>query len=85
MSMETSIQNDIHKLLWLSKLKYLLERHGFAEVWYYSQSVGIKLFIPVFKRRLIDIFLVELREGLNKSSSTKFIKNLNMILKYLRI
>ena len=76
MSMETSIQNDIHNVLWLSKLKYLLERHGFAEVWYYPQSVDIKLFIPVFKRRLIDNFLIELREGLNKSSSMTFYKEL---------
>ena len=76
MSMETSIQNDIHNLLWFSKLKYLLERHGFAEVWYYPQTADIKLFIPVFKRRLIDNCLVELREGLNKSSSMTFYKEL---------
>ena len=68
-SMETNMENDTQTVLWLSKLKCLLERNGFAEVWFYPHSVDSKLFIPLFKGSLIDSFLVVLREGLNVSSS----------------
>ena len=67
--MEADMQDDTQNVLRLSKLKCLLERNGFAEVWYFPHSVYPKLFIPLLKERLIDNFLVQLREGLNMSSS----------------
>ena len=35
MSMETDMQGDDRNILWLTKLKNLLERNGFADVWRY--------------------------------------------------
>ena len=54
--MEADMQGDAQNVLRLSKLKCLLERNGFAEVWYFPHSVDPKLFIPLLKRRLIDNF-----------------------------
>ena len=75
-SIQANMENDTQNVLWLSKLKCLLERNGFAEVWYYPHSVDPKLFIPLFKRRLIDSFLMVLREGLNVSSSMTMYREL---------
>ena len=47
----------------------MLEQNGFAEVWLFPDSVNIKLFIPVLKARLVDTFLVEMRNGLNACTS----------------
>ena len=90
-SMEANMENDTQNVLWLSKLKCLFERNGFAEVWYYPHSVNSKLFLSLFKRRLIDNFLVVevvLREGLNVSSSMTMYKELTYdfdMSDYLRI
>ena len=42
MSMETDMQGDDRNILWLTKLKNLLERNGFADVWRYPFSVDQK-------------------------------------------
>ena len=88
-SMETDMQGDDQNILWrLSKLKNLLERNGFAEVWYYPHSVDPKLFIPLLRRRLIDNFLVKLREGLNTYSSMTLYRELKddfSLSEYLKI
>ena len=68
-SMEETMEGDSQNMLWISKLKCLLESIGFAEVWLYPRSVDFKLFLPKFKQRLIDNFIVNARDGLNKSSS----------------
>ena len=63
------MEGDSQNMLWISKLKCLLESIGFAEVWLYPWSVDLKLFLPKLKQRLIDNFIDNAREGLNKSSS----------------
>ena len=67
--MKISIVNDSRNSFWLTKLKNLLEQNGFAEVWMYPNSVNVESFIPVLKTRLVDNFLVELRNGLNVCTS----------------
>ena len=87
-SMEANLENDTQSVLWLSKLKCLLEGNDFAKVWYYPHSVDSKLFIPLFKRRLIDSFLVVLQEGLNVFSSMTMYRELKYdfdISDYLKI
>ena len=82
------MQGDDQDILWLSKLENLLERNGFAEVWYYPHSVDPKLFIPLLRRRLMDNFLVELREGLNTYSSMTLHRELKddfSLSEYLKI
>ena len=63
-------------MLWSFKIKCLLQSTGFAEVWLFPNSVNFKLFLPLFKQRLIDNFLVNLREGLNMSSSMTIYREL---------
>ena len=67
--MSGKVENDSNNTFWLTKLKHMLEDNGFAEVWIYPGSVNVDLFIPVFKRRLLDNFLVEVRTGLNICTS----------------
>ena len=67
--MKNSMANDSQNMFWLTKLKRLLEQNGFAEVWIFPDSVNVKVFIPVLKARLIDTFIVEMRNGLNTSTS----------------
>ena len=66
-----TIREESHVCLWLSKVKFLLERHGFAEVWQYPESVKINSFIAVLKTRLIETFLTEARVGIRKSLDCK--------------
>ena len=73
------MQGDDWTILWLSKLKNMLERNSFVEVWY-ANSVDPKLFIPLLQRRLTDKFLVEFRESLNTYSSMTLYRELKMIL-----
>ena len=87
-SNETDMQGDNRDILWLSKLKNLLECNGFADVWYYPHSVDPNLFIPLLRRRLIDNFLVELQEGLNTYSSMTLYRELKddfSLSEYLKI
>ena len=38
--MKTRTENSRNNLRWTSKVKSLLERHSFAEVWQYPESVN---------------------------------------------
>ena len=75
--MKSNIENDANSLFWLTKFKQLLEQNGFADVWMYPGSVNVKAFIPVFKTRLIDTFLVGMRNELNASSSMSLYRELS--------
>ena len=74
--MKSNIENDSSSVVWLTKLKKLLEQNGFADVWMYPGSVDVKAFIPVFKTRLIDTFLVGMRNELTASSSMSLYREL---------
>ena len=63
-------------ILWISKLQCPLESTGFAEVWFNPRSVDFMLFFPKLKQRLIDNFIVNARECLNKSSSMSMYREL---------
>ena len=66
----------------------LLQRNRLAEVWQYPDSVDVKMFLPVLKTRLIDIFITESREGIRNSSSLSLFKELSIIYEtasYLRL
>ena len=74
--MKSRIPTDTRNIYWLTKLKLLLESNGFAEVWMYPDSVNVNAFISVLKTRLIDNFLVEMRNGLTLSTSMVLYKEL---------
>ena len=74
--------NDLKKptqqsSLWLSNIKNLLDRTGFSEIWKYPNSVRIESLIPLFKHRLIDNFIVELRIGIESSNSMTLYREIN--------
>ena len=75
-SMAETMKSNGQNVLWLSKIKCLLESTGFAEVWLFPQSINFKLFLSIFKQRLVDNFLVNLREALNMSSSMTMYREL---------
>ena len=76
-SMKENILLNTESNFWLVKIKQLLERNGFADVWHFPQSVDVKVFIPLLKRRLLDNFLVDLRGGLNVCTSMVLYRELN--------
>lgn len=74
--MKSRIPADIRNIYCLTKLKLLFESHGFAEVWMYPDSVNVNAFISVLKTKLIDTFLVKIRNGLHLSTSMVLYKEL---------
>ena len=60
---------------WLHTVKYLLESAGFAELWMFSESVIGNKFIPVLKQIFMDIYISNLREGMNACSSRSLFRN----------
>ena len=54
---------------WSSKVKSLLEKSGFLDVWLFPESVDITKFVKIFHNRLRDIFITEWKQGMGLSSS----------------
>ena len=75
--MKNHTDNDRNNSSWTSKVKNLLERNGFAEVWHFPASVDVNLFLRVLKTRLVDTFISESREGIRNCSSLSLFKELN--------
>ena len=61
---------------WLSKVKYLFEYNGFADIWMYPDSVIASHFIPVLRQRLMDTYITNWREGMETCSSLSLYRNL---------
>ena len=73
---------------WAAKVKNLLQRNGFFDVWMFPESVNINAFIPIFHLRLKDNFITEWRQGLNVSSSLTLYKEVKQnfeLSPYLKI
>jgi hypothetical protein len=73
---------------WLFKVKTLLNRIGFGEVWLFPSSVEPRLFIPTLRLRLMDIYISEWRAKVNGSPSLilfREIKEKFELSKYLLI
>ena len=62
---------------WLIKVKNLLDRNGFSDVWNNPYSVKKEPFLAIFKQRLIDNFIGEVRRGLEASGSMSLYKEIN--------
>ena len=50
---------------WSNKVKSLLERSGFYDVWLYPESVNTKLFLSILNCRIRDIYVREWIQGVN--------------------
>jgi hypothetical protein len=62
------------KTNWLSNLKLLLCNHGFSDIWDFPDSVNSKIFLPIFKQRVIDCFLQSWLSG-KESSPVLYLYN----------
>ena len=61
---------------WLSKVNYLLESNGFADIWMFPDSVIDNFFIPVLSQRLKDTYITNWREGMKTCLSLSLYRNL---------
>ena len=64
------------KQSWINKVKDLLDKNGFTEVWYNPHLIHKEKFLAILKRRLIDNFIVDLRAGLNHSTSMSLFREI---------
>ena len=53
---------------WVYRVKDILCRYGFQYVFYNNENIDHKMFIGVFKQRIIDCFLQEWQSSINESS-----------------
>ena len=65
------------RTLWLSKVIDLLDQNVFSEIWYNPNSIQKDSFIPTLKRKLTANFIVELRRGLDSSTSMTLYRETN--------
>jgi len=73
---------------WASKVRDLLSRHGFAEVWIFPDSVNYVTFIKLRKQRLYDCAYRKLKDDIDKARSLhiyKYIKSNFIMDQYLDI
>lgn len=64
---------------WTAKVKSLLERTGFFDVWLFPESVKTNVFVPVFHARLKDLFITEWSQGIGLSTSLTLYKELKQV------
>ena len=50
---------------WTNKVKALLQRTGFYDIWLFPASVNLKIFLPIFRNRLIDIYVSKWFQDIN--------------------
>ena len=69
--------DDIDKGItnWAYKVKRLLESSRFPEVWMFPGSVDTKTFIPVLRKRLIDVHISNWREEMEACSSLSLFRH----------
>ena len=51
--------------LWTNKVKVLLQGKGFYDIWLFPTSVNLKILLPIFRNRLIDIYVSEWFKDIN--------------------
>jgi hypothetical protein len=64
---------------WSSNVKDLLHISGFADVWLYPESVNLNVFMPIFERRLRDVYITKWRNGIELCSSLSLYKELKTV------
>ena len=61
---------------WASKVKELLKRSGFYDVWLFPESVNMNLFFNILQCRLRDIYITDWKQRLNLSQSLAIYREL---------
>ena len=74
--MRNGAENIIRCNNWITKVRDLLQNTGFVDVWMYPESVNANVFIPIFKNRLIDMYIGLWLNDLNVKSSLTLYKEL---------
>lgn len=63
------IDFNVNVVNWVSKIKNLLERIGFPDIWMFPSSVNIDKFIAILRVRLRDLYISQWREGMHFRTS----------------
>lgn len=62
------LRNEINLIVivvnWVSKIKDLLERIGFPDIWVFPSSVDIVKFIVILKVKLRDLYISQWRKDM---------------------
>ena len=61
---------------WVSKVKALLQRTGFYDVWLFPESVVTTKYIPILKQRVGDQYVTEWNQKVSHSSSLQLYKEI---------
>ena len=61
---------------WVSKVKALLQRTGFYDVWLFPEPVVTTKFIPILKQRVRDQYVTEWSQKVSHSSSLQLYKEI---------
>ena len=67
---------------WVSSIKCLLCSYGFNNIWEYPDSVDTKLFMPLFKQRIVDCFVQNWRSDMNDSSILNLYRQIKLHFSY---
>jgi len=72
---------------WVSKVKGVLSKLGFYEVWLQQGAGNTNVFLSLVKQRISDIYIQEINDNLHTSSRALLYRNLfdNNLAKYLDI
>ena len=65
---------------WVAKVRDMLQSTGFNDVWLYPNSVNIKIFTPIFRNRLVDLYIGTWRIDIRQRSSLSLFKELKINL-----
>ena len=74
-----TIESRINVINWSSKVRNLLQNAGFGDVWLFPDSVKFKLFIPVLRTRLRDMYRKQWREGMELCSSLYLFREFKIV------
>ena len=67
------------KETWLKRVKCLLQRSGYPDVWTFPSSVTVHKFIPFLRLRLRDLYISEWREGMSQCTSLTLYRELKPV------
>ena len=71
-----SISLNKNSNVWTNKVKALLQNTGFYDVWLFPDSVNLKRFVPLFRNRLIDMYISERFQDISIKSSLSIFKHI---------
>ena len=66
-------ESNVRVINWASRVRDLLQNAGFNDVWLFPHSVNINKFAPLFRQRLVDIYINEWKHDIAARSTLFFL------------